>query len=126
MYARKGVVLATSGFGANLLLRRQHQRDPSDIRVYSGIQTCRGDGQLMGQAIGGQLVNMTMIPPIVAVPSHLTEEAIAVNMAGIRFHDEAGPYYDRVFALEPQHLKVGHYIFDDETYQSKRNPWLVH
>ena len=120
VYARKGVILATGGYGANLLLRRQFQRDPSDVSIYSGLPTCRGDGQLMGQAIGGHLINMTMIPPIVAVPSHLTEEAIAVNMAGNRFHDEAGPYYDRVYALDRQIPKVGHYIFDNETYQAKR------
>jgi hypothetical protein len=39
---------------------------------------------------------MAMIPPIVAGSSHLTEEAIAINLSGNRFHDEAGPYYDRV------------------------------
>jgi fumarate reductase flavoprotein subunit len=120
VYARKGVILTTGGYGANLLLRRQYQRDPSDIRIYSGLSTCRGDGQLMGQAIGGELINMTMIPPIVAVPSHLTEEAIAVNRAGKRFHDEAGPYYDRVYALDKQSARVGYYIFDEETYRMKR------
>ncbi len=120
VHAKKGVVLATGGYGANLLLRRQYQRDPSDVSIYAGLPTCRGDGQLMGQAIGGELINMTMIPPIVAVPSHLTEEAIAVNMAGNRFHDEAGPYYDRVYALDKQSPKVGHYVFDDETYQAKK------
>ena len=117
--AGKGVIITAGGYGANLSLRRHFQPDPSDVKIYSGLHTCRGDGQLLGQAVGGDLVNMAMIPPIVAVPSHLTEEAIAVNLAGDRFHDEAGPYYDRVFALRQQPEKTGHYIFDAETYGAK-------
>jgi fumarate reductase flavoprotein subunit len=119
VYARKGVILAAGGYGANLALRRHFQPDTSDVTIYSGLHTCRGDGQLIGQAVGGDLINMTMIPPIVAVPSHLTEEAIAVNLSGHRFHDEAGPYYDRVYALRQQPQKTGHYIFDSETYAAK-------
>ena len=120
VHARGGVILATGGYGANLSLRRHYQHDPTDGRLYSGLGTCRGDGQLMGQAVGGELINMTMIPPIVAIPSHVTEEAIAVNLDGARFHDEAGPYYDRVYALEAQRGKTSHYIFDAETFNSKR------
>lgn len=118
--ARKGVIIAAGGYGANLSLRRHFQPDPSDVTIYSGLPTCRGDGQLIGQAVGGDLINMAMIPPIVAVPSHLTEEAIAVNLAGNRFHDEAGPYYDRVYALRQQIENKGHYIFDSQTYATKR------
>lgn len=120
VHAKGGVVLATGGYGANLALRRHYQHDPRDGRLYSGLGTCRGDGQLMGQAVGGELINMTMIPPIVAIPSHVTEEAIAINLDGGRFHDEAGPYYDRVYALEAQKQKTAHYIFDAETFNSKR------
>ena len=120
VHARKGVILSTGGYGANLALRRHFQHDATEGRLYSGLHTCRGDGQLMGQAIGGELINMTMIPPIVAIASHVTEEAIAVNSQGHRFHDEAGPYYDRVYALDKQDPKRGHYIFDAETYNNKR------
>lgn len=120
VHAKGGVVLATGGYGANLALRRHYQHDSRDGRLYSGLGTCRGDGQLMGQAVGGELINMTMIPPIVAIPSHVTEEAIAINLDGGRFHDEAGPYYDRVYALEAQKQKTAHYIFDAETFNSKR------
>jgi fumarate reductase flavoprotein subunit len=62
---------------------------------------------------------MTMIPPIVAVASHLTEESIAVNLDGRRFHDEAGPYYDRVYVVKKQRDKKGHYVFGHKTYESK-------
>ena len=120
VWASKGIMLATGGYGANPALRRHFQVDPKDMSIYAGLNTCRGDGQLMGQAVGGDLVNMTMIPPLVAVTSHLTEEAVAVNLDGNRFHDEAGPYYDRVYALEKEREQTGHYIFDSETFESKQ------
>ena len=119
VHARKGVILATGGYGANPALRRHFQPDPPVMAIFSGLATDRGDGQLMGQSVGGDLINMAMIPPIVAVPSHLTEAAIAVNLSGHRFHDEAGPYYDRVFALRKQPRGIGHYIFDGTTYAAK-------
>jgi len=118
--ARKGVVLAAGGFQANPKLRRHFQSDIGPMGVYPGLDTCRGDMHLLGQAIGGDLVNMTMIPPLVAVPSHLTEEAIAVNAKGKRFHDEAGPYGARVAALKKQDQRRGHYIYDANTFSRKR------
>ena len=63
---------------------------------------------------------MTMIPPIVAVPSHVTESAIAITSSGQRFYDEAGPYLDRVKAREKQHQQSGFYIFDGKTFANKR------
>ncbi|KAL3441404.1 FAD binding domain-containing protein [Aspergillus insuetus] len=120
VWVTKGVILATGGYGANPSLRRHFQADPEDMKIFAGLATCRGDGQLMGQAVGGDLVNMTMIPPIVAVASHLTEEAIAVNLDGNRFHDEAGPYQDRVRQLRKQRNRKAHYIFDSQTLESKR------
>ena len=118
--ARKGVILATGGYQANPSLRRHFQPDKTVMGIYPGLSTCRGDGHLLGQALGGDLINMTMIPPIVAVPSHVTESAIAVNSSGRRFHDEAGPYLDRVKALEKQHQQSGFYVFDDKTFANKR------
>ncbi|KAI5460769.1 succinate dehydrogenase [Mariannaea sp. PMI_226] len=120
VWARKGVVLATGGYGANPALRRHFQVDPRDMSIFSGLSTCRGDGQLIGQAVGGDLTNMTMIPPIVAVASHLTEEAIAVNLDGNRFHDEAGPYDYRVQELEKQVGQAAHFVFDSKTFESKQ------
>jgi fumarate reductase flavoprotein subunit len=91
--------------------------------VYLGLDAYRGGGYLLGQAIGGDLINMTTIPPIAAVPSHITEEAIAVGLRGQRFHDEAGPYQARVEALNKQEQQIGHYIFDASTSNRKR--WYV-
>ena len=118
--ARKGVILATGGYQANPSLRRRFQPDKPMMGVFPGLPTCRGDGHLLGQALGGDLINMTMIPPIVAVPSQITESAIAVNLLGRRFHDEAGPYRYRVKALEQQEKQTGFYIFDEHVATAKR------
>ncbi|RVX67220.1 hypothetical protein B0A52_08654 [Exophiala mesophila] len=114
VFARNGVILATGGYQANPALRLRYQPTSTDS-WYPGLPTCRGDGHILGQAVGGDLVNMSMIPPIVAIASALTDEAIAVNTEGHRFHDEAGPYQDRVEALKQQQSQLAYYIFDDTT-----------
>lgn len=63
--AEKGVILATGGFGANVDMRVQHNTIwPSvDSSIgYSGQTVgARGEGMLMAQAIGAQLVDMELI-----------------------------------------------------------------
>lgn len=110
--ARNGVVLATGGYQSNPLLRLRYQPEHLASGPYLGVDTCRGDGHLMGQAVGGDLANMTFVPPLVIVSSSLMEDAIAVNEAGVRFHDEAGPYENRVAALLAQPGRRGWYVFD--------------
>jgi succinate dehydrogenase/fumarate reductase flavoprotein subunit len=118
--ARRGVVLATGGYQSNHLLRRRYMPEHLATGPYLGVDTCRGDGHLMGQAIGGDLVNMTFVPPLVIVSSSLVEDAIAVNEAGERFHDEAGPYEDRVAALLAQPGRRGWYVFDSVVAEEKK------
>ena len=99
--ARRGVVLATGGYQSNPRLRLRYQPEFLARAPYLGVDTCRGDGHLMGQAVGGDLINMTFVPPLVIVSSSVVEDAIAVNEAGERFHDEAGPYEERVERCTP-------------------------
>jgi succinate dehydrogenase/fumarate reductase flavoprotein subunit len=113
------VVLATGGYQANHSLRQHYQPAFLANGPYLGLDTCRGDGHLMGQALGGELINMTMIPPLVIVGSALVEDCIAVNLEGRRFHDEAGPYDDRVAALLAQRDKRAYYICDGRTAREK-------
>ncbi|MFW3169301.1 FAD-dependent oxidoreductase [Geodermatophilus sp. CPCC 206100] len=117
--ARTGVVLATGGYQSNHLLRQRYMPEHLARGPYLGVDTCRGDGHLMGSAVGGDLVNMTFVPPLVIVSSSLVEDAIAVNEAGERFHDEAGPYEDRVAALLAQPGRRGWYVFDAEVTEEK-------
>lgn len=117
--ARRGVVLATGGYQSNPDLRRRYQPGHVARAPYLGIDTCRGDGHLMGQAVGGDLVNMTVVPPLVIVSSSVVEDAIAVNAAGERFHDEAGPYEERVDRLHAQPGRQAWYVVDDEVAREK-------
>ncbi|GAA4938348.1 fumarate reductase flavoprotein subunit [Actinomycetospora succinea] len=117
--ARRGVVLATGGYQANPELRRRIQPEAVSRAPYLGIDTCRGDGHLLGQAIGGDLINMTFVPPLVIVSSSVVEDAIAVNEAGERFHDEAGPYEERVDRLHEQPGRRAWYVVDDEVAREK-------
>lgn len=117
--ADKAVVLAAGGYQANPELRLRYQPASIADTPYLGTDHDRGDGHLMGQAVGGDLVNMTMIPPLVMVASALVEDSIAVNTEGARFHDEAGPYDDRVALLREQPGRLAWYVFDDRVARLK-------
>lgn len=115
--ARKGVVVASGSYQASTELRRRLQPASMSTTPYIGLPTCQGDGHLMADAVGGDLMNMTVIPMIVSVGSRLVEECIAVNRAGSRFHDEAGPYTERKAALQDQDTSA-HYICDNQTFRN--------
>ena len=118
--AKKAVVLATGGYQANPQIRIKYQPEVMASTPYLGTEHDVGDGHLMGQEVGGDLINMTMIPPLIMVGSALVEESIAVNLEGERFHDEAGPYDYRVDRLAMQTDRLAWYIFDDRTFRSKK------
>ena len=117
--ATYAVVLAAGGYQANFDLRRRYQPAHLADTPYLGVDTDRGDGHVMGAAVGGDLINMTMIPPLIMVASAFVEDAIAVNLSGHRFHDEAGPYDDRVAALDQQPDRLAYYVYDDRAAQAK-------
>ncbi|WP_226553888.1 FAD-dependent oxidoreductase [Celeribacter naphthalenivorans] len=113
--ATKGVILTTGGYQGNYELRRRHQREDEINGYLSGVATCGGMGHVAGAALGADLINMDYIQPMVVIPSLLAEDAIAVNRAGERFHDETGKYSGRVAALAAQDEGFGYYIIDAET-----------
>ncbi len=118
-YASKGVVLATGGYQANFALRQRYQPEEAATTPYLGTKYDVGDGHLMGQAVGGDLINMTMIPELIMVGSAFVEDSIAINNQGERFHDEAGPYDKRVAALRNQPESQAWYIYDDPVATEK-------
>lgn len=119
--ANGGVVLAAGGYQANHALRARYQPRYMASTPYLGVDSDQGDGHLMGQAVGGDLINMTMIPPLVMVASALAEDSIAVDSSGRRFHDEAGPYDERVAALEATDGRRAFYVFDDRVHRARRD-----
>ena len=118
--ANMGVVLAAGGYQANSSLRKKYKPEHMATTPYLGTHHDVGDGHIMGQEVGGELINMTMIPPLIMVGSALVEDSIAVNTLGRRFHDEAGPYDYRVQELNKQPNKTAYYIYDNQTYLKKR------
>lgn len=115
----RAVILAAGGYQGNVELRRRYQPAALADTPYLGVRTDVGDGHVMGQAVGGDLINMTMIPPLIMVASAFVEDAIAVNARGERFHDEAGPYDERVAALLAQPDRRAHYIYDHRVATAK-------
>ena len=113
--ASRGVVLTTGGYQGNFELRRRHQPEAEINGHIVGVPTCRGTGHVLGASVGGDLINMSYIQPMVLVPSLLVEDAIAVNRKGQRFHDETGKYAGRVKALGEQPEQYGYYIIDAVT-----------
>jgi succinate dehydrogenase/fumarate reductase flavoprotein subunit len=118
--ARNAVILSAGGYQANAEMRRRYQPARLADTPYLGVHTDRGDGHAMGAAVGGDLINMTMVPSLIMVASAFVEDAIAIDRTGQRFHDEAGPYDARVDALESRPERIAHYIFDARTMAEKR------
>jgi fumarate reductase flavoprotein subunit len=116
---RRGVVLCAGGYQANPDMRARYQPESRSTKPYLGIDTARGDGHLMGGAVGGDLINMTFIPSLVIVASSMLEESIAIDRQGRRFHDETGVYEDRVSAVLAQPDQWAYYVFDGVTAEKK-------
>ena len=115
--AASAVVLATGGFQAGYRLREHYEPIAEAHLPYYGTPNCRGDGHVMGAAVGGDLVNMTYLPSTVLAPSTVAENAIAINDAAMRFHDETGSFAQRVAALHAE----GHawYVLDEAAAYSQ-------
>lgn len=120
---RKGVVLATGGFGHNAEFRRRFmpQAVPMHSLSYAGN---RGDGLAIGTRIGAAIgsanIDSGLWAPVSIVPRpdggeglfpHLVLDRakpglIAVNAAGRRFVNEAVSYHDFVLAMFESHRTV--------------------
>jgi fumarate reductase flavoprotein subunit len=117
------VIVTTGGYQASAEMRERYRPDQDPLASYKGLDTSRGDGQKMLESIGAELINMPVIPQQVQVASRFVEECIAVNEAGVRFEDEAGPYGERVKYFLEQPGEVGYYICDARSFE--RHPQLI-
>jgi succinate dehydrogenase/fumarate reductase flavoprotein subunit len=118
--ARKGIVLASGGFGANQELRRQHLPDPTGAWSMAA-EGNTGDGLTMAREVGGEmggpnLNNAFWCPVSVLKESdgslvrwpHLRMDRpkpglIAVNSAAKRFVNESASYHHFVEAMIQSH-----------------------
>lgn len=117
--AQRAVVIATGGFQANFDMRHEVQRAWLAETPYLGVPTALGDGHRAIAALGGSLVNMAFVPAFGHVATTLTEDAIAVNLHGERFHDETDPHETPVHLAE-QPQQRAYYVFDEATRASRQ------
>ncbi|MEG1206667.1 MAG: flavocytochrome c [Angelakisella sp.] len=94
--ANKGVLLATGGFSANVEMRQKYNKQwatlDASIPTSNGPQAT-GDGIVMAEAVGANLVGMEwiqMLPTTVKSFSPAIDSTILVNKEGKRFIREDG------------------------------------
>jgi fumarate reductase flavoprotein subunit len=73
----------------------------------------------MIEKVGGELVNMAVVPEVVLIASRLIEDCIAVTEDGVRFHDEAGPEHERLRRLRGLDGRAAYYLCDARTAAAK-------
>ncbi|MFA7567594.1 MAG: flavocytochrome c [Alkalispirochaeta sp.] len=147
--ARKGVVLTTGGFGANVEMRESYNTHWETLDA--GIETTNhpgatGDGIVMAEAIGAQTVGMDwiqLLPMYYSSTAQLLigniEDVIMVNQDGNRFVKEDGRR-DEVSAAElaqdkkgmfmlytPALVETGEGRFEPTSLEKlKDNPYVFH
>lgn len=127
--ARKGVVIATGGFGGNSLLRAKYYLEP-DAHVNANPKEVVGDGVLAavaaGAAIGPQNPDQAVWAPTSTMkfkdgtyrryPHFGTDRGkpgiIIVDLNGKRFVDEAEPYVTFVHKMKVQKIGKAFMIAD--------------
>jgi succinate dehydrogenase/fumarate reductase flavoprotein subunit len=117
--ARRGVIIATGGYQASTPLRARYAPGLDPTSAFPGLDTNCGDGQLMIEKAGGELVNMDVVPEVVLIASRLVEDCIAVTEDGERFHDEAGPERERLRRLRELGGPGAYYLCDARTAAAK-------
>jgi fumarate reductase flavoprotein subunit len=123
---RKGVVLATGGFGRDM--KRLEAIDPRFVQMIPVVGPGHsGDGHRMAENLGAYLTDMKYVKPSFGIsatsPSIATisvmfyNGAIIVNKEGQRFVDESSSYKDIGKIALNQPDGVGYQIFDQKIYE---------
>ncbi|WP_179393867.1 flavocytochrome c [Lacticaseibacillus absianus] len=117
-HATKGVVDAAGGFAANVAMRVKYNPKYDATYKTTAVAGATGDGIVMAQKIGAQLVDMKQIQtyptsnPETGIISYVADArfsgAILVNQAGKRFVNESGRRDDISNAIMAQ---KGHYAY---------------
>lgn len=130
--ANNGVVMATGGFGQNVELRVKYndiaKKWPTLDETIPSTNTSgiTGDGIIMAEAIGANLVHMENIqllplgdPKTGSLSGnieHAVESRIFVNLEGNRFVNEAGRRDEMTLGLFAQPETTMYIVMDSDTY----------
>ena len=139
--ARRAVVLASGGFGANEERRREFMPNPAHHRSIQPAENV-GDGATMGEAAGGTLVrdnpmNAIFIPisehrgadgrmqrfPHIMIDRYMPG-SIAVNQAGARFVNEGLSYQHYVTTMHAEGMDRS-FLIGDRTFLRRYGMGLV-
>ena len=121
-FGAKAVIVATGGFGANFDMIKMYRPDLVDY-VTTNKEGTQGDGMVMAQKVGANLIQMSQIqthPTVYQENGALIGEAvrggggILINNAGDRFCNEMGTR-DAVSASELQQPDGKVWCFYDQT-----------
>lgn len=80
--ANKGVIIASGGFGANKELRVKYDPDKDDKYKTTDISATTGDGIIMAEKVGGDLIHMEYIQ---TYPTYNPKTGIISYVANSRF-----------------------------------------
>jgi fumarate reductase flavoprotein subunit len=130
--ATNGIVLATGGFGRNVEMRMKYneitKKWPTLDESIPSTNTSgiTGDGIIMAEAIGANLVqmeNIQLLPlgdpqtgSLSGNIEHAVESRIFVNLEGKRFVNEAGRRDEMTLALFKQPETKMYIVMDSDTY----------
>ena len=121
----KSVVMATGGFGANADMRASYAPDLAEISLTTNNTGATGDGMVMAQAIGANLIDMEKIQlyPICnpltgallyADDTRLYGGTLIMNKEGKRFVEELDTRYAISMGILAQTGKVCYELWDDK------------
>ncbi len=127
----KSVILATGGFGANKKMLYENDKEIDDKILSTNQPGSTGDGIIMAQKIGADVVDMDKIQlyPICDVQTgkllytadtRLTSGAILVNKQGNRFVEELDTRRKISMAIKEQQDSIAYQIWDEDSMQKSK------
>lgn len=127
----KSVILATGGFGANKKMLYENDKEIDDKILSTNQPGSTGDGIIMAQKIGADVVDMDKIQlyPICDVQTgkllytadtRLTSGAILVNKQGNRFVEELDTRRKISMAIKEQQDSTAYQIWDEDSMQKSK------
>lgn len=127
----KSVILATGGFGANKKMLYENDKEIDDKILSTNQPGSTGDGIIMAQKIGADVVDMDKIQlyPICDVQTgkllytadtRLTSGAILVNKQGNRFVEELDTRRKISIAIKEQQDSIAYQIWDEDSMQKSK------
>lgn len=118
--ASKGIIMTTGGFAANAEMVNQYSKTIPENNPTSNAPSATGDGIIMAEAIGANLVDMEYIimhpnPGTNVYFTGMIDNSIYVNQKGERFVNEQSDRDEVCYSILKQPGQIAYAIFDSNT-----------